>query len=387
MNKIGTLLFAIFIASSLFANGPQFLKGTLNWSEERALVPAEDAGTYFISHFEGAFYDETNPTLPYVTERFLLSDYSDIKAVFFNTVYEPYTKTASVDDVLLSENINIKITVEKDRSDYYGRIAFVPIRKTGADRFERLVSYEIRLSYTTIAAPISLRNGNIHTSVLSDGDIYKFAVSETGVYKLDYNFLKNEMGIDVDNIDPRTLKLYGNGGGVLPELVEAERPDDLVENAIKVIGEEDGNFNDGDYILFYGQGPNIWKYNYEKQVFDFPMNYYDTKNYYFIKINNGNGLRVANQPSINGSIYESNSFNDFIRYEKDIFNVMHDWSFGQGSGRNFFGDYFKVKIDEDYSDEFQVENLITNASANLKSIFCREGGRQRPYFFNYCKWQ
>ena len=369
MKKIGTFFLAIFFVASVFANGPSIIKGTLEWSEETPLTPVEDAGTYFISHFKGAIYEESHPTLPYFSKRFLLDRYSEVEAVFANTVFEPYEKTPSADDAVLSDDIAIKVSVDKDRSEYYGRLSFIPIRKVGVGQYERLVSFEIRLTYRAKSAPASLRGGNTYTSILSDGDIYKFAVSETGIYKLDYEFLKNEMGMDVDNIDPRTLKLYGNVGGILPELVGAERADDLVENAVRVVGEEDGTFNSGDYILFYGQGPNMWKYDVEKKVFNLPMNVYDTKNYYFIKISPGNGLRIANQPSVSGSTYTSTTYNDFMRYEKDIFNVMHDWGLAQGSGRKFYGDYFKVKVDEDYSDEFQVDGLVTNTPAYLKATF------------------
>ena len=48
------------------------------------------------------------------------------------------------------------------------------------------------------------------------------------------------MGIDVSTIDPKKIKLYGNGGNALPELNSATVIDDLKENAIKVV--EDFNF-------------------------------------------------------------------------------------------------------------------------------------------------
>ncbi len=43
--------------------------------------------------------------------------------------------------------------------------------------------------------------------------------------------MKN-MGLDVDNIDPRKIRLYGNGGGQLPFANSAPRCDDLQENSI-----------------------------------------------------------------------------------------------------------------------------------------------------------
>jgi hypothetical protein len=42
---------------------------------------------------------------------------------------------------------------------------------------------------------------------------------------------------------------------MLPEFNQDARYDALQEDAIQVVGEEDGVWNDGDYVLFYAQGP------------------------------------------------------------------------------------------------------------------------------------
>ena len=54
-------------------------------------------------------------------------------------------------------------------------------------------------------------------SVLSSGNWYKLGLKETGIYKLTYSDLSG-LGINVDGIDPRNIRIYHNGGGVLPEL-------------------------------------------------------------------------------------------------------------------------------------------------------------------------
>src|SRR5690606_36365783 len=92
-------------------------------------------------------------------------------------------------------------------------------------------------------------------SVLSEGEWYKIGVTQQGIHKIDYNFLQ-EAGIAVNNIDPRHISIYGNGGGMLPQPNEAPRPTDLQENAIFVQGEADGSFDSQDFILFYGQSPD-----------------------------------------------------------------------------------------------------------------------------------
>jgi hypothetical protein len=41
-------------------------------------------------------------------------------------------------------------------------------------------------------------------------------------------------------------------------------PLDLVENAILIMGEDDGRFDESDYIIFYGRGVNFWEYNLQQ---------------------------------------------------------------------------------------------------------------------------
>ena len=70
-------------------------------------------------------------------------------------------------------------------------------------------------------------------------------------------------------------------------------PFDLTENAIRFVGEEDGVFNDDDYILFYAEGPR--EYNQES---DTNINLYSDKSYYFVNTEGAFGKRIQqlNQP-------------------------------------------------------------------------------------------
>ena len=95
-------------------------------------------------------------------------------------------------------------------------------------------------------------------SVLSEGDWYKFSIDKTGVFKIDASFLQ-DLGINTNDITPNNIKIYGNGGALLPENVSDFRYKDLQENAIYIEGANDGVFNNDDFILFYGIGPHSWK--------------------------------------------------------------------------------------------------------------------------------
>ena len=71
-------------------------------------------------------------------------------------------------------------------------------------------------------------------SVLHSGDWFKIGVSEDGVYQISYNDFQT-LGINVSNLDVQSIKLYGNGGGMLPSQNSTNRINDLSENAIEVI--------------------------------------------------------------------------------------------------------------------------------------------------------
>ena len=57
---------------------------------------------------------------------------------------------------------------------------------------------------------------NVTNSVLSSGDWYKIKLNNDGLYKIDADFL-SDIGINVSEIDPRKIQIYGNGGAMLPE--------------------------------------------------------------------------------------------------------------------------------------------------------------------------
>ncbi len=135
-------------------------------------------------------------------------------------------------------------------------------------------------------------------SVLAEGDWYKFEASEEGIYKIDKSFL-SDLGISVNSIDPRTIKIYNNGGYILPWTPSVSRPTDLVENAIYVAGEDDGNFGDDDYILFYGRGVDFWEYNSDSKKITRNKHFYTKHNYYWLTYGGANGKRMSTQSNLN----------------------------------------------------------------------------------------
>ena len=208
-------------------------------------------------------------------------------------------------------------------------------------------------------------------SALADGDIFKIAIEQNGVHKLTYDFLKDDLGIDIDNIDPRNIQLFGNGGGRLPETTNDPRYDDLTENPVFISGESDGKFDPSDYIIFHAQGPEVWTYNTTSKTFSGDKSPYDDFSYYFIKIANEPGKRIQSQASNGSPTYTSTTFTDHQRFEENKLNLLNDASGNQGSGQRWFGESFNTTRTK--SKSFTFPNLVTDDEVNLKVVMAVRG--------------
>ena len=103
---------------------------------------------------------------------------------------------------------------------------------------------------------------------------HQFSVEETGVHKITKDFLQ-KLELPVQEIDPRTIRIFGRGGQMLPLKLDDEI-ETLYENALIVEGEKDGSFDDEDYILFMAYANDTW--NEESETY---LNlYHDTAQYY-----------------------------------------------------------------------------------------------------------
>ena len=204
------------------------------------------------------------------------------------------------------------------------------------------------------------------TSPLADGQIIKVPVSESGVYQIDYNYLKNA-GLNIDAANPKNISIWGNGGGMMNGLITADydlAENSLHESAIFISGEDDNSFDSGDYILFYGEG--VSKVALRGDRLSKELNRFDTKNYYFIKVGDAPGLRISNQASANNPTYTSTGISDVIRYEKDEKNLLKEWTQTQGSGQHWFGDQFKNTRSRAYDKEFNFPNRIEAAGIQME---------------------
>ncbi|MDC0028918.1 type IX secretion system sortase PorU [bacterium] len=196
-------------------------------------------------------------------------------------------------------------------------------------------------------------------SVLSSGDFYKISVENDGVYQLTYSDFQ-QLNISTNNLDISSIKVYGNGGGMLPNLNSDFRYSDLQEKAIYIYdNNNNGVFNSEDYLLFFGQSSNEWKFDSIQNIFDYSEHLYSDNNYYFVTIDESSpGKRIGEKQNLANFSKTITSFNDFQVHEINSENLIQ-------SGREWYGERFGI-IDK-YSFEFNFSNLITSHPINIKT--------------------
>ncbi len=361
-----SLLLACF--NFVFANNSTSITGTIEWDEDLKTYSIDKNRSIFVHSFKNAVYNDRYPTMPIYQAKFPLTSYGSLSATFVDAKYEPLNSDKGIDDQFITNNIEIETAVNINNKRVNGGISFIPIRKNSATGFyERLISFEILIRNNPSPLQTTRSGPTTFDSALKIGELYKIAIDETGIHKLDYNFLKNTLGIAVENINPKQIKIFGNGGGNLPESNATSRIDDLEENTIFIRGENDGSFDTDDYILFYAEGAHIWNYLGDAATYAHEQNLYDNKNYYFLRINDGvnTSKRIQNQSSVSSTAYSTSTFDDYLHHEVDEINLLDDNISGQGSGKDWFGPSFKFTTTRDYN--FQFPNLVTTEPVTIKT--------------------
>ena len=167
-------------------------------------------------------------------------------------------------------------------------------------------------------------NGNF-----PEGECLKISIKNSGIYKLSGSELTAH-GINISAIDPAKMRLFNNGGEELPQALNAPRPEAFIENAILVIGGEDGRFDADDYILFFGKGTVKSKFNSRDRQFAHSLNPYSNYNVYWLAWGGPTGRRVPPAVASQNTQKTKTAFLDFRFVEEELMNVLQ-------SGPTWFG--------------------------------------------------
>lgn len=339
------ILYSILLFS-VFLNAQETKSITINWNNNTKI----DFQTYSINcpqfQSENFIFDFEKNT-PVYTSKFVTNTSINTTNFILKNIVTQSISSNELGDISkenLKKNIELKIENFKERDNAFYNISFVPILKLN-DSFLKVISLEIEIIYT----PDNIfRSTNvIQNSVLATGDFFRFTIQKSGVYKLTKQFLR-DLGFNV-NVDPRKIKIYGNGGKMIAHKNNDSYPIDLPENAIKFIGEEDGSFNDSDYIIFYAEGIDNWV-----QESSTNLNLYSDKAYYYVSYDGNNGKRILENIQPTGtSTVTINTFQDRQFIEEDVINISK-------MGRKWFSNSFNITNKKNYT--FSFPNIVLGSN-------------------------
>nr|WKN36774.1 type IX secretion system sortase PorU [Tunicatimonas sp. TK19036] len=216
-------------------------------------------------------------------------------------------------------------------------------------------------------------------SVLATGNWYKFAIVEDGIYRLTGSDL-SALGVDVSSFDAETIRMFGQGGGMLPQPLSEPRLTDLPEIAIWVEDGGDGRLDAQDYLLFYGQSPHDLHFEANSQgeyQATYQKNLYSDTAYYFLTVGGSAGKRIQPAVAVENPVWETTYYQEAIVHEEELENVLQsNLSSGSGSGREWYGEDLSgsnLQLDigvNDWRDEkpLLVHTRVVGRSQNSSEV-------------------
>lgn len=293
--------------------------------ENACYDPFKNKLPFYPQSYITAYNQSAKPVL--VVKKWLLVE--DKHALVIKKYFSPY----------LSQSFQLEAGSSFHKNKNLNQYKLFPFRKNASDQIEELVDFEIKWEILNSSSPAARGAAYNFTtsSVMASGNWYKLGVTQTGMYKLSKSFLSN-MGLNVNNLDPAKIRVYGNGGKMLPELNQSFRYDDLQETAIQFVGDSNNVWENSEYFLFYATGTTDWINNRKTSGLKFTAtkNLYSDTSFYFVTADLGNGKRMPRQNSLNSPANYSTSSYDYYNYHED--NLVN---FGK-SGRGFYGEYFDI---------------------------------------------
>ncbi|QAA81744.1 type IX secretion system sortase PorU [Aequorivita sp. H23M31] len=351
MRKI--LIHLLFLVLPIVV-GAQSKTITINWGDSSAresnnYQPNSGANSGAVE--EDVLELDLDYGAPNYTTQWVDSNFADKNSVRVSNVKYGPLSTAELNRInkeLVTNKLSYSIATTKARDILYTIFSISPIIRVNGS-YQKVMSFSVDYNYGAQRrnAPPSRTN-----SVLASGKWFKFKVEKSGIHKIDKSFLKS-LGMNTDEINPRNLKIYGNGGQTLPLLNSRNTIFDLPENSIQVIGEEDGRFDSNDYILFYGTSTEGYVLDNDSN-----LNPYADESFYYVTVVGGPGKRVIDMVEPSGSAdHVISRFDDYQFHEKDEESPTK-------MGRTWYGNRFDINREQHY--EFSFPNIISEEPIRMK---------------------
>ncbi len=304
----------------------------------------------------------------YITEKIWLNNYA-LPDVSISGVSYSANELQRI-DIRPSDPHKLSVSIGMERKRPFA-LVHIPAYTAGTEPgiVNRVSGFELTVNEQSESrnSNNNARTTDVSSSVLGQGTWYKIGITQTGFYKIDYNFISG-LGVTPSTVNPANIRIVGNGGNMLSENNAVPRPSDLLENAI-LVSSGGSTFGTGDYAVFYGVGTQAWIKDSINQMFTHQNNLYTDTAYYFISFDQGAGLRVSQQSTVGTGNVTVTDFNYYTAHELNLVNPA-------GIGKNWYGEEFATQL-SNASQSFTFDMGVPVSNVYCKVAFagtCDAGG-------------
>ena len=157
-------------------------------------------------------------------------------------------------------------------------------------------------------------------SPLNSGKWYKLGVLNEGVYQLTVTDFTS-MGFSTSELKASNIKIYSNGGAMLPEVI-TNRPLGLQEISIEVVDENNNDILDGnDVVRFYGEGPHKWILT--NGNYSHTNNNYTNSSNYLVTVAATAGKRISTETTTLPATISLSKADYLWFHDSDMVNPLH----------------------------------------------------------------
>lgn len=233
---------------------------------------------------------------------------------------------------------SITLTVEFSRKDVTVAGAYKNPGRIFDKVFRKMIAnYEVARNWFLPEPEPSLTATAAASPFDSASTWIRVELSTEGIYKIGWLEF-NSVDIDPLSIDPDAVRIFYGGGRELPVSSSDPRPP-LTEIPITILGGDDGQFDNGDYIVFYANSVDSWQFSDFHDRYLHYRNHYTDKNVYWLTIDGSFSDPPLRFEELDGAPQEQYDLSvvDFqCKYQKEV-----EWIFWRSSSISAIYDYFE----------------------------------------------
>jgi len=199
--------------------------------------------------------------------------------------------------------------------------------------------------------------------LFTEGTVYRIEINERGIYRITGQWLAEQTGSSIGNVDVSAINIYSIASGPLKHNSDHSDTERLAPLSIEVVDNGDGIFGDNDEIIFYSEGPDRYYYDETAGMIMLKKNPFADKNYVFLKVDDPSERNDIRKETVSSSI--QNPSTDYVYsaiYHQDKVNLLDDFRSTQGSGQDWYGDQL-TNI-----DNYSLDNKVELPSKEISNI-------------------